>query len=93
MQRLKKKNTIWLVIMLCWWGFLFPELTFTEDSLRVVYTEEVQGEKLEDGQEVPTEVIAQIESSQWDKYVELLSAEPEQVKIKSRLLEWLKDLW
>ena len=75
---LKKKQTVWFIIMLCWWGFLFPELTFTEDSLRVVYTEEDATELNQD---------------QWEKYVEFLSANPEQVKIKSRLLEWLEDLW
>ncbi|MBQ7360269.1 MAG: hypothetical protein IJW63_09255 [Lachnospiraceae bacterium] len=74
---MKKKQTVWFIIMLCWWGFLFPELTFTEDSLRVVYAKEE----------------VELNQDQWEKYVEFLGAEPEQVKIKSRLLEWLGDLW
>lgn len=77
---MKKKKTILLIWMLCWWGFLFPELTFTEDSLRVVYTQEAQE-------------FEQMNSSQWEKYMDLLKAEPEQVKIKSRFLEWLEELW
>ena len=89
---MKKKQTIWFILMLCWWGLLFPELTFTEDSLRAVYT----GASAEDemGEEYLTEeALAKLEQSQWDTYVDFLHAEPEQVKIKSRLLEILSDLW
>lgn len=82
---MKKKKAIWFVLMLCWWGILFPELTFTEDSLRVVYTEECVRESL--GEETD------IEQSQWETYVDFLKAGPEQVKVKSKLLELLKGLW
>lgn len=79
---MKKKQTIWFVLMLCWWGFLFPELTFSEDNLRAVYTGEIC--------ETEKECISQ---SQWDTYVDFLGAEPEQIKVKSKLFELLKEWW
>ena len=81
---MKKKKAVWFALMLCWWGLLFPELTFTEDSLRVVYTKECEG-KL--GAE------ADIEQSRWETYVDFLNAQPQQVKVKSKLFELLKGLW
>ena len=81
---MKKKKTVWLALMLCWWGFLFPELTFTEDSLRVVYTKEYEGE-----------LCAEADTGQcrWETYVDFLNAQPERVKVKSKLFELLKGLW
>ena len=32
---MKKKQTTWFMLMLCFWGLLFPELTFSEDALTV----------------------------------------------------------
>ena len=90
---MKRKKAIWLMIMLCWWGFLFPELTFTEDSLRVVYKSQESGNALGDEGELPAEAIAKMEEGQWEKYVALLNAKPEQVKIKSKFMEWLSTLW
>lgn len=83
---MKKKQTLWLVIMLCWWGFLFPELTFTEDSLRVVLAES------ENNMEV-RELEEQLSKDQWEKYVDFLGAQPEQVKVKSKVWELIKNLW
>ena len=79
---MKKKQAIWIILMLCWWGFLFPEFTFSEDNLRAVYSEEAT----EAGEDCHSQ-------RQWDTYVDFLGAEPEQIKVKSRLLEWMKDWW
>jgi hypothetical protein len=79
---MKKKQATWFMLMFCFWGLLFPELTFSEDALKVVYTEadfEVD-EKYK-------------EQTQWEIYMDFLKANPEQVKVKSKLLEMLKSLW
>lgn len=70
----KIKKGIWLLAALGWWGVLFPELSLTPDTCRVVVTDGGQPEE---------------ELSQTEIYYRLLSAEPEQIKIKSRLLEIL----
>ncbi|MBQ9122854.1 MAG: hypothetical protein IJY10_05105 [Lachnospiraceae bacterium] len=82
---MKKKQTLWFLIMLCWWGLLFPELTFTEDSLRVVQT----SEEVEDS----WEESMQLDRDQWETYVDFLGAEPQQVKFKSKIWDFLKSLW
>lgn len=69
----KIKKGIWLLAALGWWGVLYPELSLTKDTCRIVWTEDMQEEEL----------------SQTQIYYRLLSAEPEQIKIKSRLLEIL----
>ncbi|MBD5460135.1 MAG: hypothetical protein HDR26_04225 [Lachnospiraceae bacterium] len=70
----KIKKAIWLLAALGWWGVLYPELSLTQDTCRIVWTEDMQPEE---------------ELSQTQIYYRLLSAEPEQIKIKSRLLEIL----
>lgn len=70
----KIKKGLWLLAALGWWGVLFPELSLTRDVCRVVRSDDMQPEE---------------ELSQTEIYYRLLSAEPEQIKIKSRLLEIL----
>lgn len=81
---MKRKKAVWFALMLCWWGFLFPELTFTEDSLRVICVKETEESFPE---------VDKLNQSQWETYMDFLKAEPEQVKVKSKLLELLKGLW
>lgn len=59
-----------------WTGFVYPEITF-QKNVGKVYTS--------DGKE-------RGDMSGMDLYKELFKAEPEQIKVKSRLLEFLKEI-
>ena len=59
-----------------WTGFVYPEVTF-QKNVGKVYT--VEGEVRE-------------EVSGMDLYRELFDAEPEQIKFKSRLFEFIKAI-
>lgn len=78
-MKIKIKKAIWLLAAFGWWGVLYPELSLTEDTYRMW--------KVENG--VLTEVSDTEELCATQIYYNLLSAEPEQIKIKSRLLETL----
>lgn len=71
-MKLKIKKGIWLLVAFGWWGVLYPELCLMEDTYRIVY---------EDSQEAEEELSAS------ELYYKLLSSEPEQIKIKSKLWE------
>lgn len=60
---------------LVWWGVLYPELCFPRDTYEVVY-----GMEEEEAQASEEEICRR-----------LLQADGEQVIVKSRLLEWLKQ--
>lgn len=64
-----------------WWGFLYPELTLTPDTYRVV-----SGETAGDEEEGIR--------PDWDEdiYRELLKAEKGQIRLKSRLFEQLQGI-
>ncbi len=62
-------------------GFLYPDLCIVDDTCRLVC-------RGEDG----TKQYVYVEEGS-EMYYQLLSAEPEEIKIKSRLLEWLSSLW
>ncbi len=62
-------------------GFLYPELCILDDTCKMVY-------ETEDG---TVQYISAEEGS--ELYYQLLKAEPQEIKIKSRLLEWLSSIW
>ena len=62
-------------------GFLYPDICMNDDTCRMVYRDN-------EGKE---QVVYVEEGS--EMYYQLLSAEPEEIKIKSRLLEWLVSIW
>lgn len=78
-MKIKIKKTMWVIFALGFWGVLYPELTLTEDTLRIVWADGKEQEEWE------KESAAKI-------YYDLLQAEPKQIKIKSRLLEILAGL-
>ena len=80
-KRIGLRRTVATAAVIGFLGLLYPELCITEDTCRVVYV-------TEDGRE---EVVSVKEGS--ELYYQLLSAEPEEIKIKSRLLEWLGSIW
>lgn len=65
-----------------WWGVLYPELTMTPDTYRVVYEEEA--DDVDYYVQVPTEVV------EWefdnDIYETVLSADRSRLRFRSRLL-------
>ena len=64
-----------MLVALGWWGFIYPELCLTEDTFQILQ---------EEGTELEEEDIS---ASQL--YYKLLSAKPEEIKIKSKLWETL----
>ncbi len=71
------KKTAAIIAALGFFGLFYPELCMLEDTCKVVYSAS-DGEKGE---------ILTPEGS--ELYYKLLSAEPEEIKIKSRLFELL----
>ncbi|MCM1039963.1 MAG: stage II sporulation protein R [Roseburia sp.] len=63
-----------------WWGVLYPELCFPQDTYEVMWEE---AEITADGGEIFSEL------SEEEICERLLQAEEEQVIVKSRLLEWI----
>ena len=85
---MKKK---WLVLRVAaglwaalgWWGLIYPELTLTPDTVNI-YREDENGELCA----LPREW-----SFEDGLYLELLSAPPEKITLRSRLLTNLNLLW
>lgn len=81
----KHKSYLRVIVSMCavlgWWGFLYPELTLTPDTVKIISTE--------------TEI--QTVQTAWDfdcdLYRELLNAKPEQITFRSKLLTDLKVFW
>lgn len=81
----KKKSFLRIIVSMCavlgWWGFLYPELTLTPDTVKVIATEsEVQAVR-----------------TAWDfdsnLYQELLNADLSQITFRSKLFTDLKVFW
>lgn len=70
------KKSLVILAAFGFFGLLYPEFSIFEDTCRIVYNEDDSGEAftVPEGSEL---------------YYSLLSAKPEEITIKSRLLEWL----
>lgn len=74
-----------------WWSVLYPELCFPDDTYEVVYED---ADMAESG---GADRMKQNSAEDWEMLSEeeiferLLQAEEEQVIVKSRLLEWLRQ--
>ena len=68
------KKSLAILAALGFFGLLYPEFCSFDDTCRIVYETEDGGEEMPQGSEL---------------YYSLLSAKPEEIKIKSGLLEWL----
>lgn len=62
----------------CWWGLLYPELTMTPDTYEVFWEEEFVGPM----KEMP-------EWDEEDVYHMIWETDKENIRFKSRLLEYL----
>lgn len=67
-----------ICVAFCWWGLLYPELTMTPDTYQVVW---------ENGVFVPENKMKW--DSEEDVYKMFLETDKEQIRFKSRLLEYL----
>ena len=82
-----KKKEMFLrksLLVLAAWGFFglfYPDLSLIEDTCRIAYENEAGGE----------EVLEAKRGS--EIYYGLLAAKPEEIKIKSRLWEWISSLF
>lgn len=82
----KIKNGLRVTAALCavlgWWGLLYPGLTLTPDTVRIVCTDK-------NGGEVDPELL----SDSGRLYLELLAADRDHISFRSRLLTGLNALW
>lgn len=83
----KAKNGIRIAALLCaalgWWGLLYPELTLTPDTVRIV------SEETGDGKPATEEAWSYDE----ELYLQLLNAGGKNIRFRSRLLTELKAFW
>lgn len=83
---MKNKKTWHLAVMVCaalgWWGMLYPELTLTPETVKVI-TMDVSGQEIpEASEDLYDETL----------YLKLLKAGPENIRFRSKLFEMLKKL-
>lgn len=82
------------VLAFIWWCVLYPELCFPKDTYEAVYEAEEAGNGsggTEAFLQTPDMAEGRIILSGEENCYRLLQAEEEQVIVKSRLLEWLKQ--
>lgn len=65
----------------CWWGLLYPELTMTPDTYHVIWSEDA--------------LASGVPLAEWDEesdiYRILLETDTDNIRYKSKLLEYLKS--
>lgn len=83
----KIKNGIRIITVVCaalgWWGLLYPGLTLTPDTVRVVCEDE-------NGEEISPEHRWSLDDG---LYLELLRTDRENIRFRSRLLTELNAFW
>lgn len=90
LSRLGQGLRVAALILACygWWGVIYPELTMLPSTYEIVYEEQEQAEETKAVQK-DAEVI------EWNSdnriYWQILQADPEQIRYKSRLLTMLKQ--
>lgn len=82
-----KKLGIRIITAMCvalgWWGLLYPELTLTPETVRIV-TEDASG------QEISLDRSKSLDDS---FYLELLEADSGSIRFRSRILTELNAFW
>ncbi len=87
-QSLKIKALMTMVLAAAWWGVLYPELCFTEETCQAVVVEDREADAQQEA--VQPDEVQRIVSQQMT-YKEVLEATGDDVVIKSRFLEWLEQ--
>ena len=67
------------------WGMIYPDLCFTEDVCKIVADDTMDGTRDDISDDIPAGVLKE------DVYTGLSCAKPEQIRMKSRILEKLKS--
>lgn len=80
---LKLRAVITMCAALGWWGLLYPELVLTPDTVKIYEKDEAGTLTL-----LPSEWC-----TNRDLYQKLLTAEPEQITFRSKLLTDLSTFW
>lgn len=93
-QNLKLRAWMTAVFAMAWWGVLYPELCFTEETCQTVIASESgePNEGLESTQQTgATQADIQQIPMQQTTYRDLLKATGDDMIVKSRFLEWLEQ--
>lgn len=70
-----------ICVAFCWWGLLYPELTMTPDTYEVFWEDEAV---------IPEMNVVEWDFEEEDIYRIVLEADGNQIRFKSRLLEYLR---
>jgi len=90
-----------VVVTICaalgWWGVLYPELTMTPDTYRIVYEETACEEAVYLQNDEMQELMELAGTSEWDFdnniYETVLGAKPGQIRFRSRLFRNVTALY
>lgn len=75
------------VFAAAWWGILYPELCFTEETCEAVMASD--SEQAEDEQETVQQNRVWRADAEQTAYIELLEATGDDIIVSSRFVEWL----
>ena len=86
MHKIKNLLPVFMTIcaLICWWGYFFPELTLTPDTVQIIVPE---------AEQTSGEYDATVEDIYEDLYRRLLTAKPEQIRIRCQLFTKLSSYW
>ena len=74
-----------------WWCVFYPELCFPQDTYEVVYEIQEAEDEMQEAVEDSLAVTDQSEEVEQTDSYSLLQAEGDQIVVRSRLLEWIKQ--
>lgn len=92
MNIIKRSLSIVMTVctLICWWGYFFPELTLTPDTVRMV---DSSGELVSEMMSSTNRSMPHNQSDDSTLYRQLLMAKPEEIRIRSGLFEALSSYW
>ena len=84
---MKKLWETGIILFSVWgfWGMIYPDLCFTEDVCKIVADDTMDGIRDDMAEDMPAGVLKE------DVFTGLSGAKPEQIRMKSRILEKLKS--
>lgn len=88
---MKKLWETGIILFSVWgfWGMIYPDLCFTEDVCKIVADDTMDGARNDRADDVSEDIPAGVLKE--DVYTGLSGAKPEQIRMKSRILEKLKS--
>lgn len=84
---MKKLWETGIILFSVWgfWGMIYPDLCFTEDVCKIVADDTMDGIRDDMAEDMPAGVLKE------DVFTGLSGVKPEQIRMKSRILEKLKS--